>query len=71
MRQNKDLNTTYVYKTEVMGPKKTSRDHGISVTGKVTQINQYIMVSVIGRGGWGEVYLAFHSTTREKFVICS
>lgn len=67
-RQNKDLNTTYVYKTEVMGPKKISRDHGISVSGKVTQINQYILVTVIGKGGWGEVYFAIHSKTQQKFV---
>jgi hypothetical protein len=68
-RHNKNLDTTYVYKTEVLGPKQTSKEIGISVNRKVTQINQYVMISIIGRGNWGEVYLAIDSLKQVKHVM--
>jgi hypothetical protein len=68
-RQNKDLNTTYVYKSEIIKGRKKSRDLGLGISGSVTQINQYIMITNIGKGGWGEVYLAIDTNTQTKYVV--
>lgn len=68
VRENKDLNTTYIQKTEMVGPKKTVRELGLQVVGKRTKINQYVLVTMIGKGGWGKVFLGIDVNTKQKFV---
>lgn len=66
VRLNKDLNTTYVRSSELVNPKKSYKDAGIVVTGKRTKINQYVLLTSIGKGGWGEVFLAIDVDSPEK-----
>lgn len=70
VRLNKDLNTTYIRSSELVNPKKSYKDAGIVVTGKRTKINQYVLLSSIGKGGWGEVFLAVDvdSTDKQRYV---
>ncbi len=68
VRENKDLNTTYIQKTEMVGPKKTVRELGLHVVGKRTKINQYVLVTMIGKGGWGKVFLGIDVNTKQKYV---
>lgn len=68
VRENKDLNTTYIQKTEMVGPKKTVRELGLQVVGKRTKINQYVLVTMIGKGGWGKVFLGIDVNTKQKYV---
>lgn len=65
---NKELLTTYIKSTEMLNARKSSDIVGFVVTGKRTKINQYILVSSIGKGGWGEVYMAVDANTKEKYV---
>jgi hypothetical protein len=71
VRQNKDLNTTYVRSSELVNPKKSYKDAGIVVTGKRTKINQYVLLTSIGKGGWGEVFLAIDVDSNEKHKYVS
>lgn len=67
VRQNKDLNTTYIQHTETVNPKKM-RDYGCVASGTRTKINQYILLTQIGKGGWGEVFLSVDTNTKHKYV---
>jgi hypothetical protein len=71
VRENKDLNTTYIQKTEMVGPKKTVRELGLQVVGKRTKINQYVLLTMIGKGGWGKVFLGIDVNTKQKYVCTS
>ena len=66
IRQNKDLNTTYIRETKVLGAKKSSNAVGYMVKSKTTQINHYVLLSTIGKGAWGEVFLGIDIETPEK-----
>lgn len=68
VRENKDLNTTYVQKAEMVGPKKAVRELGVSVVGKRPKINQYVLITMIGKGGWGQVFLGIDVNTKKKYV---
>lgn len=70
VRQNKDLNTTYIRETKVLGAKKTSNVLGYMVKSKTTKINQYVLLSTIGKGAWGEVFLGvdIESPNKQKYV---
>lgn len=68
VRQNKDLNTTYIQHTETVNPKKM-RDYGCVASGTRTKINQYILLTPIGQGGWGEVFLSVDTNTKHKYVV--
>ena len=70
IRQNKDLNTTYIRSSEIINPKRSYKDTGMVITGKRTKINQYVLLTTIGKGGWGEVFLAVDvdSETKSKYV---
>lgn len=65
-RFNKDLNTTFT-RQEVYKARR-NKDLGCSIKGKRTKINQYVMVQTIGKGAWGEVFLAVDINTKEKYV---
>jgi hypothetical protein len=67
VRQNKDLNTTYIQLAETVNPKKM-RDYGCVASGTRTKINQYILLTQIGKGGWGEVFLSVDTNTKQKYV---
>lgn len=70
VRQNKDLNTTYIQHTETVNPKKM-RDYGCVASGTRTKINQYILLTQIGKGGWGEVFLSVDTNSKHKYVADS
>ena len=48
--------------------RKTVRELGLQVVGKRTKINQYVLVTMIGKGGWGKVFLGIDVNTKQKFV---
>ena len=68
VRENKNLNTTYIRENKMVGPKGTPKDLGFTVSGKRTKINQYVLVTMIGKGGWGKVFLGIDVNTKQKFV---
>lgn len=70
-RVNKDLDTTYIRSSEMVNARKSSQVVGFVVTGKRTKINQYVLVSTIGKGGWGEVFWAVDVNTKDKYVSYS
>lgn len=65
---NKDLNTVYVRSSEI-NARRSSQIVGFVVTGKRTKINQYVLVSSIGKGGWGEVFMAIDVITKVKYAM--
>lgn len=65
---NKELNTVYIRSSELVNPRRSSQVLGFVVTGRRTKINQYVLVSSIGKGGWGEVFLAVDVNTKDKYV---
>lgn len=65
---NKDLNTVYVKSSEI-NARRSSQIVGFVVTGKRTKINQYVLVSSIGKGGWGEVFMAIDVITKVKYAM--
>ena len=68
IRENKDLNTTYIRTTEILGPKMMPKDLGIKLVGKRTKINQYVIIKSLGKGSWGEVFLVIHTENKNKYV---
>ena len=68
VRENKDLNTTYIRENKMIGPKGAPKDLGFSVNGKRMKINEYILVKMIGQGGWGEVFMGVHELSKIRYV---
>ena len=68
IRENKDLNTTYIRSTGMITPKHAERDLGMKLSGMRTKINQYVIVKSLGKGAWGEVYLVVDIDTKIKYV---
>lgn len=68
IRENKDLNTTYIRSTGMIAPKHAERDLGMKMSGMRTKINQYVIVKSLGKGAWGEVYLVVDIDTKIKYV---
>jgi len=68
VRENKDLNTTYIRTNQVLCPRETPKDLGMIIKGKRTQINQYVLVKSLDKGGWGEVFLSIDMESKAKYV---
>lgn len=68
VRENKDLNTTYIRSSETLAAKHASRDLGFKLSGMRTKINQYVTVKSLGKGSWGEVYLVVDINSKTKYV---
>lgn len=67
--RNSELNTTFIHTKEQIKPKLFAKAFGVTKNSSLTKINDYILVSVLGKGAWAEVHLGIHEQTRLKYAI--
>jgi hypothetical protein len=67
-RMNTALETTYIQSTKNMSDLASSRLQNFCIRSKKTQINQYVLMKRIGKGGWSDVLLAVDTTNQQKRV---